>query len=56
MKVSTLSVLTAVCGAVAAHTADEEVPVHNQEFVQDDAQELERKWGFEVCGFSGVPV
>jgi len=44
--------LGAVCGVVAhqhQHPGDEaQVPLHEQEFVQDSAEELERKWSFEV--------
>lgn len=42
----------AVCGVVAhqhQHGGEEaQVPLHEQEFVQDSAEELERKWSFEV--------
>ncbi|TVY90785.1 Guanidinobutyrase, partial [Lachnellula willkommii] len=39
----------AVCGVVAHQHGDEaQVPLHEQEFVQDSAEELERKWSFEV--------
>ena len=46
--------LGAVCGVVVEahqhqHHGDEaHVPLHEQEFVQDSAEELERKWSFEV--------
>jgi len=46
--------LGAVCGVVVEghqhqHHGDEaQVPLHEQEYVQDSAEELERKWGFEV--------
>ena len=45
-----------VCGVVEGHehgpghhhAGEAEVPLHEQPFVQDSAEELERKWGFEV--------
>jgi hypothetical protein len=30
------------------HAEEAEVPLHEQPFVQDSAEELERKWSFEV--------
>lgn len=43
----------AVCGVVAglsyeATDLEKEVPLHEREWVKDGAEELERKWGFEV--------
>jgi hypothetical protein len=44
--------LGAVCGVVEGHQhhhgEEAQVPLHEQEFVQDSADELERKWSFEV--------
>jgi hypothetical protein len=45
-----------VCGVVEGHehgpghhhAGEAEVPLHEQPFVQDSAEELERKWSFEV--------
>jgi agmatinase len=43
------------CGVVVGQhygggnrNGETQVPLHEQEFVQDPAEELERKWGFEV--------
>jgi hypothetical protein len=44
----------AVCGVIVEghqhqHHGDEaQAPLHEQEYVQDSAEELERKWSFEV--------
>lgn len=56
MKVSfsTLLLMAGICGVVVGHGIHEEkqVPLHEQEFVQDSEEELERKWSFEVsCVF-----
>lgn len=46
--------LGAVCGVMVAghqhhgHEAETQIPLHEQEYVQDSAEELERKWSFEV--------
>ena len=52
MKVlfSTLLLTTGICGVVVGHEINREkqVPLHEQEFVQDSKEELERKWAFEV--------
>jgi len=53
MKITSI---LALCGVVAGHAHHEhgerEVPLHKREFVQDSAEELERKWSFEVCFLS----
>jgi hypothetical protein len=38
------------CGVVVGHQHQEgkQVPLHEQEYVQDPVEELERKWSFEV--------
>ena len=33
------------------HGEEKEIPLHEREFVKDSAEELERKWGFEVGSF-----
>lgn len=44
MRVSILSLLAMIYGVVAVHgNYEEEVPLHNQELVQDDVDELESK-------------
>lgn len=57
MKI-TLTLLLALCGVVTGHggpghghvhgKAEEEIPLHEREWVKDSAEELERKWSFEV--------
>lgn len=41
-----------VCGVVTGHSheshGEKEVPLHEREWIKDGAEELERKWGFEV--------
>jgi hypothetical protein len=58
MKVkSALLLASAICG-IAAHSHHGETgganqtPLHEQEFVQDGPEELERKWSFEVSWFA----
>jgi agmatinase len=53
MKVtfSTLLLAAGICGFVVGHShhdGEKQVPLHEQEFVQDSEEELERKWNFEV--------
>lgn len=46
------SVLSTGVAAHGHHSHDhgeKQVPLHEQEFVQDSLEELERKWAFEVC-------
>jgi len=55
MKVQLTSIL-ALCRVVAGHAGhhhghEEELPLHERPFVQDSAEELERKWSFEVKEF-----
>ena len=40
-----------ICGTVVgqSHHGEGQVPLHEQEFLQDSSEELERKWSFEVC-------
>lgn len=48
-----------LCGVVEGHehgpghhhAGEADVPLHEQPFVQDSAEELERKWSFEVSWF-----
>lgn len=44
-----------ICGVVGVHGHEsghhhdeKEIPLHEQEYIQDSAEELERKWSFEV--------
>lgn len=61
MRASQLSLLALFCGAVVGHGSHGqepvgEVPLHEQAFVQDTPEELEKKWGFEVsCSFYKSP-
>lgn len=52
--------LGAVCGVVEGHQhhhgEEAQVPLHEQEFVQDTADELERKWSFEVGSKFSFPT
>jgi agmatinase len=53
MRVSSLAVFLGFCGVVVGHShhhqdGGKQVPLHEQEFVQDGPEELERKWSFEV--------
>ncbi len=32
------------------HHDEKEIPLHEQEYIQDSPEELERKWAFEVRG------
>lgn len=58
MRLETLPmlVLCGVIGVVVGHEhhghdhdhAEKEIPLHEQEYIQDNTEELERKWGFEV--------
>jgi hypothetical protein len=47
-----LGFLIVGCGVVAGHQdhlhREKQIPLHEQEYVQDTAEELERKWSFEV--------
>ena len=51
--------LLALCGVgfVKAHDhhhhrgEEVELPLHERQFKKDSVEELERKWGFEVCSF-----
>lgn len=54
------NLIAGLCGVALAsahdhhshsHDTEPEIPLHEREFVQDSAEELERKWGFEVCFF-----
>ena len=45
----------AICGSGVAgnahehgHQHEEQIPLHEKEYVQDSPEELERKWSFEV--------
>jgi len=44
-------------GLVSGHephhhgSEEKDIPLHEREFVKDSAEELERKWGFEVSLF-----
>lgn len=58
MKLSQLSLINLVLYGVAGHghghhgeeiEGGKEIPLHEREWVRDSAEELERKWGFEVC-------
>lgn len=44
------------CGVVAGHQKHghgrKQIPLHEQEYVQDSVEELERKWSFEVSSVS----
>lgn len=59
MKFEKLLLATAgICGVVGVHGHEhghhhdeKEIPLHEQEYIQDNPEELERKWGFEVTGF-----
>ncbi|CZR66872.1 related to agmatinase [Phialocephala subalpina] len=49
-----------ICGVVGVHGHEhghhhheKEIPLHEQEYIQDNPDELERKWGFE-WGYAGV--
>jgi hypothetical protein len=64
MKIHNARVIAGLCGVagiVRAHEyghhqhADGETPLHKQEFVQDSAEELARKWSFEVRSTSFTP-
>jgi hypothetical protein len=50
---STLLLAAGICGVVGhsghGEEGESQVPLHEQEFVQDSFEELERKWSFEVC-------
>jgi hypothetical protein len=56
MRISLLSVLVlTICGSGVAgnahehgHHHEEQIPLHEREYVQDSPEELERKWTFEV--------
>lgn len=44
------------CGVVSGHQdhheegeGENQVPLHEREYIQDSPEELERKWSFEVC-------
>lgn len=56
MRLSQALILT-VCGVVVVGHADhdhgdgKEIPLHEREWVKDGAEELERRWGFEVSVF-----
>lgn len=50
--------LAGLCGVISLasahdylhkHVEHSEIPLHEQDFVQDSTEELERKWSFEVC-------
>ena len=47
-----LGVLIVGCEVVAGHQSHghvgKQIPLHEQEYVQDPIEELERKWSFEV--------
>jgi hypothetical protein len=47
-----LGALIVGCGVVAGHQnhahGGKQIPLHEQEYVQDPVEELERKWSFEV--------
>ena len=46
-------VLGGVHGHEHGHQHEEkQIPLHEQEYIQDSAEELERKWSFEVSCFS----
>jgi hypothetical protein len=54
MKFTAFGLAGLGCGVALAHDylhqyVDTEIPLHKQEFEQDSNEELERKWGFEVC-------
>jgi hypothetical protein len=44
------------CGVVAGHQnhrhREKQIPLHEQEYIQDPVEELERKWSFEVSSES----
>jgi hypothetical protein len=48
-----LGALIVGCGFVTGHQdhghGGKQIPLHEQEYVQDPVEELERKWSFEVC-------
>jgi len=48
-----LGALIVGCGVVTGHQShgygEKQIPLHEQEYVQDPVEELERKWSFEVC-------
>ena len=47
-----LGALIVGCGVVTGHQSHghggKQIPLHEQEYVQDPVEELERKWSFEV--------
>lgn len=47
-----LTFLAGICGVVVGHETfhgeGKQIPLHEQDFVQDSPEELERKWSFEV--------
>jgi hypothetical protein len=56
-RLTSLVLATAlVCGAVEGHEhgpghhhgGDAEIPLHEQAFIKDSMEKLERKWSFEV--------
>jgi len=54
MKVTAFGLVGLWCGVALAHDylhqyINTEIPLHKQEFEQASNEELERKWGFEVC-------
>ena len=53
ITISALLLAAGICGVVVGHSHGEtregkQTPLHEQEFVQDGPEELERKWSFEV--------
>jgi agmatinase len=46
-------------GVVAGHQdhkhGEKQIPLHEQEYVQDPVEELERKWSFEVSPWLRFP-
>lgn len=56
LHASTFLHTLALCSYAAARShEDTEVPLHRRPFVQDSAEELERKWSFEVSLFWFLP-
>jgi hypothetical protein len=45
---SSSTLLALLAAAAAGARAHDDGPRPDQEFVQDDVEELQRKWGFEV--------
>ena len=52
MRLETTLLLAGICGVVVGHEAlhgeGKQIPLYEQEFVQDSPEKLERKWSFEV--------